>query len=185
MIKKSIPVYYICNSVTIDEMALYLPQTLDEIIKIKGFGQAKAKQYGHSFLKLITEYCDENNLTSSVINKEPKKAKKEKSSVVKEDSKHVSYTLFKEGNSVSEIAKLRNFAVSTIESHLTFYVQQGMISINELVKSEKLILIEPHIENLEGDSITPIKEKLGDSVTYSEIRMVLAAKEWERIKDNV
>ena len=60
-----------------------------------------------------------------------------------------------------------------------------MISINELVKREKLILIEPHIENFEGNSITPIKEKLGNAVTYSEIKMVLASKEWERLQDNI
>ena len=64
--QKNVPVFYVANSATIDEMALYLPQTLDEIVKIKGFGQAKAKQYGHSFLQVINEYCDEHNLTSSV-----------------------------------------------------------------------------------------------------------------------
>ena len=93
--------------------------------------------------------------------------------------------MHKEGNSIAEIAKLRNLAISTIEAHLAFYIQRGMISVNELVKTEKLILIEPHLENIEGNSITPIKQKLGDAVSFGEIRMVLAAKEWEKMQENI
>ena len=182
--QKNVPVYYVAGTTTIDEMATYLPQTLDEIVKINGFGQAKAKQYGHSFLKLINEYCAEHNLSSSVNSKQPKKERKEKTAKEeKEDTKAISYKLHKEGNSITDIARLRNLAVSTIESHLAFYIQRGIISVNELVKTEKLILIEPHLESFESGSIAPIKEKLGDAVSFGEIRMVLASKEWKKMQE--
>ena len=184
--QKNVPVYYVAGTTTIDEMATYLPQTLDEIVKINGFGQAKAKQYGHSFLKLINEYCAEHNLSSSVNSKQPKKERKEKTAKEeKEDTKAISYKLHKEGNSITDIARLRNLAVSTIESHLAFYIQRGIISVNELVKTEKLILIEPHLESFESGSIAPIKEKLGDAVSFGEIRMVLASKEWKKMQEGV
>ena len=102
----------------------------------------------------------------------------------KEDTKALSYALHKEGNSIVEIASLRNLAVSTIESHLAYYIQRGMISVNELVKTEKIILIEPVLENFEGNSITPIKQKLGNAVSFGEIKMVLASKEWQRISND-
>jgi len=184
--QKNVPVYYVAGTTTIDEMATYLPQTLDEIVKINGFGQAKAKQYGYSFLKLINEYCAEHNLSSSVNSKQPKKERKEKTAKEeKEDTKAISYKLHKEGNSIADIARLRNLAVSTIESHLAFYIQRGIISVNELVKTEKLILIEPHLESFESGSIAPIKEKLGDAVSFGEIRMVLASKEWKKMQEGV
>ncbi|MFT4152386.1 helix-turn-helix domain-containing protein [Parafilimonas sp.] len=182
--QKNVPIYYVANSATIDEMALYLPQNLEEIVKIKGFGQAKAKQYGYLFLEVINAYCNEHNLASSVAGMQPKKERKQKSETIKEDTKNVSYALFREGNQIADIAKLRNLSVGTIEGHLAFYVQRGIISINELVEREKFVLIEPLLENFEGTSITPIKEKLGDSISYGEIRMVIAAKEWERAKNN-
>ncbi len=181
--QKNLPIYYVANSTTINEMALYLPQNLDEIIKIKGFGQAKAKQYGYLFLEVIKEYSSEHNLTSSVADKQPKRERKQKSETAKEDTKNASYTLFREGNSVEEIAKLRNLAIGTIEGHLIFYIKRGMILIHELVEREKIVLIEPHIEHLgNGTSITSIKEKLGDNISFGEIRMMLAAKEWEKTK---
>jgi hypothetical protein len=58
--------------------------------------------------------------------------------------------------------------------------------VHELVLKEKLILIEPHLENFEsGSSIIPIKQKLGDEISYGEIRMVLASKQWEKMKDEM
>ena len=184
--QKNVPVYYVANSVTIDEMAMYLPQNLDEIVHIKGFGQAKAKQYGRMFLDVILEYCNEHHLSSFMHTRQGKKERKEK--VVKEgkdDTKAISYNLHKEGNSITEIASMRNLAISTIESHLAYYIQRGLISVNELVKTEKLVLIEPHIQDAENNSLSLIKDKLGDAVTFGEIRMVLASKEWEKIKNEM
>jgi len=183
--QKNQPVYMVANSVTIDEMAEYLPQNLDEIVKISGFGQAKAKQYGRLFLEVIKEYCDEQNLSSLIETKKKRKEHKEKSPTQKkEDTKALSYALHKEGNSIADIAHLRNLAVSTIESHLAHYIERGLISVHELVKTEKIILIEPELENLEGIGITPIKQKLGDAVSFGEIKMVLASKEWQRSQND-
>jgi hypothetical protein len=188
--QKNLPVYYVASTATIDEMAEYLPQNLDELVKISGFGQAKAKQYGSQFLKIITEYSAEHNLGSFIHNKKPKRERKEKNpnetSEQKEDTKTSSYKLFKEGKTVAEIAKLRNLAASTIEGHLAYFISKGILSVHELVQKEKFILIEPHLENFEsGTSIIPIKEKLGDEISYGEIRMVLASKQWEKMKDEM
>jgi hypothetical protein len=183
--QKNVPVYYVAGTATIDEMAVYLPQNLDEIVKIGGFGQAKAKQYGRAFLEVILDYCKEHNLSSFIHTRQPKKERKVKTiSEEKDDTKIISYRLHQEGNSIADIARIRGLATSTIESHLAFYIRRGIISVNELVKSEKLILIEPHLENFEGNSITPLKEKLGNAISYGEIKMVLAAKEWERMKQD-
>ncbi|HVX26818.1 MAG TPA: helix-turn-helix domain-containing protein [Parafilimonas sp.] len=184
--QKNIPIYYVAGSTTIDEMVEYLPQNLDELVKINGFGSAKAKQYGSLFLEVINAYCEEHHLTSLINTKKPKRERKEKiANEEKEDSKAISYKLFKEGNSIEAIAKLRNLAVSTIEAHLAFYVRRGTISVNELVKTEKFILIEPHTQNIDGNPISFIKQKLGDAVSFGEIRMVLAAKEWEKMKEEI
>jgi ATP-dependent DNA helicase RecQ len=152
---------------------------------MSGFGQAKAKQYGHAFLNVILEYCQEHHLSSSIHTKQQKKERKEKITTTgKEDTKSITYKLYKEGNSITDIATLRNLAASTIEAHLSYYISRGIISVNELVKTEKLILIEPHLENFEGGSLTSIKEILGDAVSFGEIRMTLASKEWKKIQES-
>jgi hypothetical protein len=180
--QKNLPIYYVASGNSIDEMAEYLPQNLDELVKIGGFGKAKAKLYGNQFLEIITDYCKGHRLGSSIDNRPPKRDRKERSEQ-KEDTRSITYKLFKEGNTSAQISKLRNLAVSTIESHLEFFVRKGIILMNELVKREKLILIEAQLQDFEGSSITPIKEKLGEAVSFGEIRMVIAAREWEKIQE--
>jgi hypothetical protein len=173
--KKDIPIYIVAGSRTIDEMAEYLPQTLDELRKISGFGDVKIEAYGNQFLAIIQEYCKEHNLSSRIQEKLPKRERKEsRSPKTKVDTKAETYKLYKEGIAIADIAKQRTLTIQTIEGHLAHYVQTGGIDINELVSREKLVLIEPAIKEFNGGSITPIKEKLGSTVSFGEIRLVIA-----------
>jgi PIF1-like helicase/Helix-turn-helix domain/HRDC domain/Helicase len=171
--KKDIPIYIVAGSKTIDEMAEYLPQTPEELRKISGFGDVKTETYGNQFLDIIRQYSKEHDLTSRITERSPKRERKE-SKPGKIDTKAESYKLYKEDISIEDIAKQRNLTIQTIEGHLAYYVQTGDININELVSREKLILIEPAIKEFNGGSITPIKEKLGSTVSFGEIRLVLA-----------
>ena len=63
------PVYYVVTGKTLDEMATYLPQTLDELEKISGFGKAKIENYGQQFLDIITKYSLGQGLASQIHNK--------------------------------------------------------------------------------------------------------------------
>ncbi len=47
--------YYICHDISIDEMATFKPQTLEDIKKIKGIKSIKADQYGNKFLGVISK----------------------------------------------------------------------------------------------------------------------------------
>lgn len=75
--KKELPIYIVAGSNTLNEMARYLPQTLTELRKISGFGDAKIEQYGQQFLNIILEYCKANNLLSLIHEKAPKRERKE------------------------------------------------------------------------------------------------------------
>ncbi len=174
--QKDLPIYIVAGSNTIDEMALYLPQTLTELRNISGFGDAKVQQYGQQFLDVIIAYSKKNNLSSLMHEKspkkEPKKAKEKKG--LKVDTKAESFRLFREGKTIGEIAKERNFAIQTIEGHLAHFVQKGEINIQELVSREKLLLIEPAIKDFNGETITSIKQKLGNEIGFGEIKLAIA-----------
>ncbi len=180
--QKNQPVYIVASTKSIDEMVQFLPQTKEELVKISGFGKAKADKYGEQFLQVLTDYCSLHGLKSLIHEKDPKKERKVKDdSKPKADTKDLSYQLYKEGNSIADIAKLRNLSVSTIEGHMAFYVSKGIIPVSELVKSEKLVLIEPHLSDFEGGPITTLVHKLDNKVSYGELRLAIAAKEWDKM----
>lgn len=174
--KRNLPIYYVASSKTLEEMATYLPQTVDELEQISGFGKAKVETYGPQFLEVIQAYASERDLASTITEKSPKRKRKEKTAETKKtDTKAETFRLYQEGKTVSEIANERSLTAQTIESHLAYYVYTGAIKIDELVSREKVVLIEPALQGFEkGTSITPIKEKLPASITYGDIRLVLA-----------
>ncbi|HEX8315064.1 MAG TPA: helix-turn-helix domain-containing protein, partial [Flavisolibacter sp.] len=176
--KKNVPIYYVASSKTLEEMATYLPQTVGELEMISGFGKAKAESYGPQFLELIQAYATERNLASTIAEKNPKRKRKEKDATApakKTDTKAETFRLFGEGKTVSEIAAERKLTAQTIEGHLAHFVYTGEIKIETLVSREKIVLIEPALQGFEkGSSVTPIKEKLPNHVSYGDIRLVLA-----------
>ena len=107
----------------------------------------------------------------------PKRIRKEEKSTMP-DTKFETYQLYKPGKSVAEIAVVRNLTQQTIEGHLAYYVKTGDINIEKLISVEKLTMIKPLLEDF--NNISSIKEKLGGVVSYGEIRLVLAWKEFER-----
>ena len=174
--RKDLPIFIVAGSNTIDEMALFLPQTLEELRKISGFGDAKIGQYGQQFLDILVAYTKENNLSSLIHEKSPKKEKKEKTGLAKKkgDTHAETFKLYKEGQTIADIAKARNLTVTTIETHLSKFIRSGEIMIGELVSREKFIIIESAFKQFVGGSITSIKHKLGDAVSFGEIRLVMA-----------
>ena len=55
---QQVPSYVIFLDRTLIEMAKARPQTIDEIAKTHGVGEAKLKKYGHSFLTAIRDHVD-------------------------------------------------------------------------------------------------------------------------------
>lgn len=85
------------------------------------------------------------------------------------------YTLFKNGYSVDEIARQRNLVVNTIDGHLIECLDAGMpLDISRLVPDSQRALIEKAIAEvgLEG-GLKPIRESLPESITYNMIRFVV------------
>jgi len=180
--KSDLPIYIVAGTNTLDEMTRYLPQTLSELRKISGFGDAKTQKYGQQFLDTILAYCNEKGLSSLIHEKIPKNEKKtsnpEKKSKV--DTKAESFRLYKEGKHVDEIAKERQLTQQTIEGHLAHYISTGEINISELVSREKILLIEPAAKTFSGGSLTPIKGKLGSDISFGEIKLVIAWVEFQK-----
>ena len=181
--RKDLPIFIVAGSKTLDEMALYLPQTLAELRKISGFGDAKIEQYGHQFLDVIVSYSKENNLSSMIQEKSPKRERKEppagrpgKTGPVKKkgDTYAESFKLYKEGRTIADIAKFRNLTGATIETHLSKFISSGEIRMDELISREKIGIIESALKDFDGGSIIPIRQQLGEEISFGEIRMVMA-----------
>lgn len=96
-------------------------------------------------------------------------AKKEK-----QDTKAITFKLFKDGLSIVDIAKERGMVPSTIESHLISFISKGVLNANELMDEEKIETIRKVVSANSELGLTPLKEMLGDDYSYSEIKIATA-----------
>ena len=60
---KNIPPYVVFQESSIEEMSFKYPITIEEMKNINGVGEGKARKFGFSFLKIISEYVEENQIT--------------------------------------------------------------------------------------------------------------------------
>ena len=60
--KLGVPPFAVFQDPSIDDMGLKYPITLDELSKVHGVGEGKAKKYGNDFVNLIKAYVEENDI---------------------------------------------------------------------------------------------------------------------------
>ena len=173
--------YMILHQKTLVTLANFMPRTLPALKMVKGMGKKKSERFGDELLEIINFYCEKENIApvadSQVEIKTPKK--------IKEDTKKISFDLYREGKSVSQIAEERKLITTTIESHLAYYVGKGKIPVSNFVSGEKADLIASHFEGNDDLKLGPVKEALGESVTWSEIRFVANHIEFLRKSSNL
>ena len=175
---KNLPIYMVAGSNSLYEMAQYLPQTLNDLKKISGFGTVKTAQYGMIFLDIIQRYCNEHDLPSLMDQIKVKKERKEKSDkVVKPDTKLISFQLYQSGKSIAFIAEERQLTVQTIQNHLSHYVAEGKLKVTDFLPEKKLNSILPLLTNdTIAKGITFIKQNVVADISYADIRMAISWK---------
>jgi len=60
--KHNLPPFVIFQDPSLADMSIQYPITLEELQKIQGVGQGKARRYGKEFISLIKRYVDENEI---------------------------------------------------------------------------------------------------------------------------
>lgn len=88
-------------------------------------------------------------------------------------TREISYNLFKQGLTIEQIAAERNFTKGTIIGHLTPYVKEGKIGIRTFITSAHEKKIRDFMEkHPEMEHFSEIKEALGPSIEYYEIKLI-------------
>lgn len=166
----NLPVYMVLPQKALAELTSKMPHTLRELETIKGLGKRKVEMIGADLLTLIAAYCREEGIPSGQFNFDLKKPKKEP----KPDTRKITLELFRNNHTIEEIARERQFSVSTIETHLIYLINAGELDVHEVVTDEKIRLIQNYFSDTENLMAGPAKEALGDAVSWGELKMVLA-----------
>jgi ATP-dependent DNA helicase RecQ len=172
---EDVPAYLILSDSSLMDLATYLPLKQSDLPHISGFGAYKIEKYGMAFLEMVQDYCIAEKMPTRMGLKSPLKEKKQKPIVEKEtDTKRMSFSMYQKGYSVEAIAESRNLSTNTVEDHLSFYICNGSLSLDEFVSINNQGLIKAAEQKFGRLSLKRLKDNLPDKISYGAIRMVLA-----------
>lgn len=151
-------------------MCELLPTSLAELKEVHGMGKTRIDKYGEDILKVITQYCDDNDIERSneISVYEQDKPKRQKG-----DTKTISLDLFKKGKSIDQIALERELNSNTIFGHLASFIATGEVQITDLISRQHYQELTELIPTKTFENLSDLKHQIDDKYTYGEIRLVL------------
>jgi hypothetical protein len=147
-------------------------QLMLRVIKRQEANIQQAKLYAEGLLAgtdVSVLLKDKPKLQQEVVIEQAKTEKPKKG-----ESHRISLEMFQGGKSIEEIAAERNFSIGTIEGHLSSFLATGEIVIGQLIDPATQKKITDVIDEIGPLSSKTIKERLGDSISYGQIKAALA-----------
>ena len=172
----NIPPYVIFSDRSLIEMAAYFPHQNETLLPIHGVGEAKIKKYGSIFLPIISEYCQNNNITeqpkSVLNNRQPihRSISKKRHEIVAE--------AYNSGCSVQNLMGQYNVKSQTILSHLYKYVQEGnkirageLLSLSDLSDDKKQEVLKAYQE-IGHEMLRPVFDLFNQQISYEDLHII-------------
>jgi len=140
------------------------------------------EEINNETIKSISENIEKPEEEKNVKSEKKKKKKKGEPKV---KTSQITYELYEQGKNAEEIAAERGLNVTTIQSHLSEYVELGQIDIEKFVTAEKATKIMEAAKELDTDLLKIIKEHLGKEYSYPEIKFAMSWKKFKIMKNNL
>lgn len=182
------PAFVVFSNAALAGIAHLRPTTLTELMEVPGIGPSKLNAYGEEIVSIVQSHLDEDDLghdddglenEPAAVSDKPKKEQKEElrdDTGKKLNTFEYSYWLYKQGDTVEQIAEKRKLNPVTIEGHLARYVASGDIDVHEFVDGDTLRKVEAYcMEHPEEKALKPIFEHFDSKIPYSVLRMAIAA----------
>ncbi len=158
-----VPPYVIFHDATLMDMLERQPQNRQQFSRISGVGEHKLEAYADEFLSVIQAHEE-----------------KEKRCLPTSDTVEETLELFKQGVSIHDIAERRNLKLSTIYAHLAEKIEQGVLSLTDVVDidEQKIKIIQDELLNLDEQDqgkLKPVYDALEGIFNYDVLRCVRAS----------
>jgi len=167
-----------------DKIFSPLKDFYSEIKGLKGL-----KQYNEelrTWLEDIEDYL--NGLKELYLLKtkllEEKNNKEVSVKIAKVPSQVLTFQLFEEGKTVSEIALERGLVKETILGHLAKFAEQGLLNISRIITSDKIKAFEAEFSQNSHETLNEWKNALPKDFEFNEIRILINHFTYQKTKNN-
>jgi ATP-dependent DNA helicase RecQ len=163
--------FVIFQDISLEDMSILYPVTLEELVHCQGVGEGKARKYGKGFVELIEKYVEENEIirpqdmvVKSVINKSLNKVYIIQSIDRKMDFEDIAEA---KGLSMDElIEEIEVIVNSGTKLDIDYYLEQT-------IDDDKLEDIFDYFRyEAQSESLSEAVKELGSDYSEEEVRLV-------------
>ena len=166
----NVPPYVIFQDVSVEQMAVTYPITLEELQNIPGVGVGKAKRYGEAFCQLIKKHCEDNQIERPEELRVRTVAKKSmnKVKIIQSIDRQIA---------LDDIAIALNLGFDDLLSEIETIVNSGTklnidYFLDEVMDEDRVDDIYDYFRTSETDDLDVAIEELGGDYTEEDIRLV-------------
>ena len=179
--EQNVPPFTIFSDATLHDMARRRPRNRAEFLAVSGVGQVKLERYGDAFLSLLRTSGVAEDAPRGRSERGPAPARRERGPRTMAPTAQVTLELAREGASLAQIAARRGLSTATITTHLADLLASGAIAdpapwVDELT----LARVRKAVGDGPAGPLTPLREKVGDGVTYEQLHLARAYLDRER-----
>ncbi len=169
--KENLPPYVIFQDVSLKDMTIQYPVSMEDMTRITGVGVGKAQKYGKPFVELIKRYVEENEIerpqdfvVKSVVNKSGLKVY-----IIQSIDRKIM---------LDDIAVSKSLSLEDLLTEIERIIDSGTrlnldYYVNNVVDEDHREEIYDYFLEAENDSVQEALEELGDDeFTETEIRLV-------------
>lgn len=168
--QKDLPPYVIFQDPSLEEMATLYPTTNEELIKIVGVGESKARKFGRPFLEMISEYVEENDIITAgdVLVKSAGIKSKNKIGIIQQIDRQID---------LEEIAESKNMKYEELIAEIEVICDAGTklnldYYIDQLLDDDRQDDIYDYFLTAETDSIEEALDELAEDYSEDEVRLM-------------
>ena len=170
-VEGSVPPYVIFGDVALQQMAYYLPQSGESLLRISGVGETKLAQFGDQFLSAIRSHASQYGLPErpNPTARAPVRSRRQPGPTL-----DVTRQLLSQGRSLDEIAAERGLALTTIIGHAEALVDAGdELELDHLMPApDRTAKIRSAFQAAGTPMLSPVRDLLGEGYSYEELRLV-------------
>lgn len=168
--KYGIPPYTVFMDPSLEDMTVQYPISVEEVGKIYGVGEGKARKYGKEFADFIAKYVEDNEIerTQDMVLKQVANKSSHKVFIIQSTDKKID---------LEDIAKAKNLTIDELLKEMESIVYQGTkinidYYIEENIDEDLVEEFMDFMKESESDSMKVITAEFGEELSDEELRML-------------
>jgi ATP-dependent DNA helicase RecQ len=172
--ERGVPPFVIFGDRTLRDLARVRPSSSGALRSITGIGEVKLRQFGDQVLSIVARYCHRKGVEMDRGSEAPR-AYPQSRGAGRSAPKEAAIAAFGRGQTLEEVASMVSRSRATVTEYLCeFIASERPESVGTWVSDETYRAVAAAAEDLGFERLKPIRDRVGDAISYDEIRVVLA-----------